>query len=67
MFEVNTISSAEFKRRTLEILRRRTEEERVRTHYSKRLLGDRTEALEAEQTHFIERIDTALAGNLTLH
>lgn len=66
MFEVNTISSEEFRRRTLEIIRRRIEEERMITKYTKRLLGDKAEAIEAEQTRFIERIDAALAGNLTL-
>lgn len=66
MFEVNTISSEEFRRRTLEIIRRRMEEERKITKYTKRLLGDKAEAIEAEQTRFIERIDAALAGNLTL-
>lgn len=66
MFEVNTISSEEFRRRTLEIIRRRIEEKRMITKYTKRLLGDKAEAIEAEQTRFIERIDAALAGNLTL-
>ena len=66
MFEVNTISSEEFRRRTLEIIRRRIEEKRMITKYTKRLLGDKAEAIEAEQTRLIERIDAALAGNLTL-
>lgn len=62
----NIISSEEFRRRTLEIIRRRIEEERMITKYTRRLLGDKAEAIEAEQTRFIERIDAALAGNLTL-
>ena len=66
MFEVNIISSEEFRRRTLEIIRRRIEEKRMITKYTKRLLGDKAEAVEAEQTRLIERIDAALAGNLTL-
>lgn len=61
-----TISSEEFRRRTLEIIRRRIEEERMITKYTRRLLGDKAKAIEAEQTRFIERIDAALAGNLTL-
>ncbi len=65
--QVNTISTEEFKRRTLELLRHRAEDARVQIQHSKQKLGEQAGAMEAAQVRFMARIDVALAGNLTLH
>ncbi len=65
--QVNTISTEEFKRRTLELLRHRAEDARVQIQLSRQKLGDQVAALDAAQSRLIERIDVAMGGNLTLY